>query len=141
MESLAKQGFMQEYRQKTGSFYSMESIVIGGEKRGRMLGFPTANIKASDKILPPLGIYAVIAEIGGKKHKGVANIGYAPTFNRNKLVVEVHILGFSQDIYGKGMKVHFVQKIRDEKKFHGMQELIEQIRKDCGEARRILKDL
>ena len=135
---LIEKGLMQEYRQFTGHYYTLEGKIIEGDKRGRLLGFPTANIEAFSNATPPAGIYAVIAEIDGIKYKAVANLGYAPTFDRNRLVLEVHIFDFSGDIYGKEMKVHFVKKLRNEKKFSGAEDLIEQIKKDVEEARRVL---
>lgn len=116
----------------------MKGVVTEGDKRGRLLGFPTANIEAFSDAVPPTGIYAVIAEIDGIRHKAVANLGCAPTFNRNRIVLEVHIFDFSQDVYGKEMKVHFVKKLRHEKKFASAEDLIEQIKKDAEEAQRVL---
>ncbi|MBI2173390.1 MAG: riboflavin kinase [Candidatus Aenigmarchaeota archaeon] len=111
-------------------------IVVEGDKRGRLIEFPTANIKADD--LPPAGVYAVLVHIEGRTMEGVANVGTALTFGRKKPVAEVHIFGFSGELYGKEISMDFIRKIRDERKFPGVKELKEQIIRDCEEAKRIL---
>src|SRR3989338_4168586 len=95
--------------------------VICGAKRGRKLGFPTANLKYSGK---SNGIYAVRVQIDDKKYKGAANIGYAPTFNRKTKMLEVYIFRFNKNIIGKKIEVELVKKIRDEKKFGSLPALI-----------------
>ena len=110
--------------------------VIQGAKRGRKLGFPTANIRYSGKLS---GIYAVYICIDGKKYKGAASIGYAPTFRRRKKLLEVYIFNFSKNIVGKQVEVELVKKLRDEKKFASVGDLIKQIKKDVKEAKKILK--
>lgn len=109
--------------------------VMRGAKRGKKLGFPTANIKYRGRLG---GIYAVHINVNGKKYNGVANIGYAPTFNRRKKFLEVYIFNFSRNITGKKIDVEIVKKIRDEEKFDSASELVKEIKKDVKKAKMIL---
>lgn len=109
--------------------------VIGGAKRGRNIGFPTANLKYSGRLS---GIYAVYVCIDGKKYKGAANIGYAPTFNRKTKLLEVYIFRFNKNIAGKKIEVELVKKIRDEKKLDSVKELVAEIKKDVKKSKAIL---
>ncbi|KAF0820419.1 MULTISPECIES: bifunctional riboflavin kinase/FAD synthetase [unclassified Cytobacillus] len=117
-----------------GRFYRTSGIVIHGDKRGRTIGFPTANVDVSeDSIIPPPGVYAVRLEVDGSWYEGVCNVGYKPTFNQEKgdrPSVEVHIFDFSSDIYGRKVTVEWHNRLRSERKFAGIQELIAQIEKD-----------
>ncbi|HEX3030981.1 MAG TPA: riboflavin biosynthesis protein RibF, partial [Bacillota bacterium] len=118
--------------------------VVHGEKRGRQLGFPTANLDIpNDLLVPALGVYAVQVELNGRTLPGIANIGVKPTFHpeSHPANVEVHIFDFEGDIYGQVIKVSFLQKIRGEKKFNGINELVEQIKTDTGNARAVLDRL
>jgi riboflavin kinase/FMN adenylyltransferase len=94
-----------------------------------------------DELCPKAGVYAVTVEFLARQFMGVANIGYSPTFSDNIFTVEVHILDFHNDIYGKHLRVNFVTRIRDEIKFSGIAELSEQIRKDIEYARGVLSQL
>ncbi len=125
-----------------GRFYQIRGEVVQGRNRGgKLLGFPTANILFQDELCPRYGVYAVTAEIDGVSHDGVANIGVSPTFGDNMFTAEVHLFDFSSDIYGKKIRVDFISRLRDEKKFSGLEELSAQIRKDAETAREILKNL
>ncbi|MDP4266275.1 MAG: riboflavin kinase [Bacteroidota bacterium] len=105
--------------------------VIEGEKIGRTLGFPTANIEPVEgSVIPERGVYAVLVIIEGKNYKGMMNIGYRPTLNIPGLSIEVNLFEFDEDIYGKDIEVQIVKKIRDEVKFNGIEELKKQIFKD-----------
>ena len=123
-----------------GRYYQIRGRVEQGRKRGgRLLGCPTANIKLVDELAPKTGVYAVTVECEDKKkYKGVANIGYSPTFDDNIYTVEVHIIDFSRQIYGENIRVNFVARIRDEKKFSGIDELSGQIQRDIITARNLL---
>jgi riboflavin kinase/FMN adenylyltransferase len=139
IRELVTDGKVSEAQQLLGRHYQVRGSVIPGRNRGgRLLGFPTANIKLSDELCPKTGVYAVTVEWNGGKYKGVANIGYSPTFEDNIFTVEVHILDFSGNIYGKGIRVNFISRIRDELKFAGVEQLSGQIRKDIEAARSIL---
>jgi riboflavin kinase/FMN adenylyltransferase len=122
-----------------GRYYQIRGRVTTGRDRGgKLLGFPTANINLQDELCPGSGIYAVTVERNGRTYDGVANIGYSPTFDDHVFTIEVHILDFDETIYGEKIRINFIQRIRDEKKFAGVTELSDQIRKDVEAARRIL---
>ena len=113
--------------------YRIRGKVIGGFKVGRKIGFPTANIELENelKLVPSIGVYAVLVCWNKHYYKGMLNIGLRPTLdNGNKISIEVHIIDFDQDIYNHSIEIDFISKIRDEKKFDGIDELIEQLRKD-----------
>jgi len=113
-------------------------IVIHGDKRGRTIGFPTANIDVKENyLLPPTGVYAVSILIDGQAYEGVCNIGYKPTFKDEKPLkpsIEVHIFDFHNEIYGKKVAVFWYKRLRSEQKFHNIEELIGQISKDKAAA-------
>lgn len=121
-----------------GRPYNLRGIVVSGHRRGAGLGFPTANISPEKVLIPPRGVYAVNAEIDDQTYNGVLNIGYNPTFEDNKLSVELHILDFDKNIYNKNINVLFIDRIRDEVKFTGPDALVVQIRQDISRAREIL---
>lgn len=136
---LVMAGKVADAQKLLGRYYQIRGIVATGRNRGgRLLGFPTANITLHDELCPKTGIYAVTVECGNKQYKGVANIGYRPTFDDHEFAVEVHILDFNDDIYGHKIRVNFIQRIRDEIKFSNISELSDQIKKDIVKAREIL---
>ena len=113
--------------------------VAKGHRRGRIIGYPTANIDPHHEAIPPSGVYAVRAKLGRRVYNGITNIGTRPTFVSGKdPTIEVHIFGFNRHIYGRDMEVIFVKKIREEKRFKNMHLLRAQIRRDEAYARRIL---
>ena len=118
--------------------FSVAGIVEKGESRGTAIGFPTVNINVGD-VQQKDGVYAVLLEVGGKRLKGVANLGTAPTFSRNKRLLEAHVFDFSGDIYGLHVKLSFVAFIRDEKKFDSVKDLAAQIKKDVEKAKSLLE--
>ncbi len=124
-----------------GRSYSMKGEVVTGAKRGRILGFPTANLSvgSTNKLIPQNGVYAVGCELNGEKLNGVMNIGYRPTFDdTTELVPEVHLFNFNRLIYGETLKINFIQRIRAEKKFASKEDLINQIELDKKEAAKVL---
>jgi len=125
-----------------GYQFTLHGTVVEGKQLGRKLGFPTANIEASDKnkIIPGYGVYAVKVELNGAEYNGMLNIGTRPTFNNNadNRSIEVNIFDFEGDIYGKEITLKFIGKIRDEKKFETMEMLVYQLEKDKIEALLIL---
>lgn len=130
-----------------GHWWNFSGIIVKGDKRGRTIGFPTANIELHDSIIPKHGVYAVrfILNSGkinfdGKVFDGVANIGTRPTFDKKGELLEVHIFNFDEEIYGYHGRVELVGFIRPEKKFSGIEELKIQITKDCRSAKRVLSD-
>ncbi len=126
-----------------GYLFTLHGTVVEGKQLGRKLGFPTANIEASDKykIIPGYGVYAVKVELGNNGYNGMLNIGTRPTFNNNadNRSIEVHIFDFDGDLYGKEITLKFVGKIRDEKKFENIDMLVSQLVKDKKAALKILQ--
>ncbi len=121
--------------------YTFIGKVIGGYKRGRKIGFPTANIwfENKEKIVPAVGVYAVYAYVKGKKHKGMMNIGYRPTFSADETIsMEVHIIDFDNDIYEHTIKIELIHRIRDEMKFDGLESLKAQLQKDKEQVIKLL---
>ncbi len=142
IRELIAKGKVASAKKLLGRFYQVRGTVVSGRNRGgRLLGFPTANIVLQEELCPKAGVYAVTVECLDRQFMGVANIGYSPTFSDNIFTIEVHILNFHNDIYGKHIRVNFVERIRDEIKFSGIAELSEQIRKDIAYAREVLSQL
>ncbi|WAH35362.1 bifunctional riboflavin kinase/FAD synthetase [Alicyclobacillus dauci] len=139
-----EQGRVEAVEMLLGRPYSVTGPVIHGDERGRTIGFPTANLGDLDEyVMPKSGVYAVAvaipAENGGSEHWfGVLNAGYRPTVNGQDFRLEVHLLGFNGDLYGKQCRVSFLHRIRDERKFSGLDELKDQIASDCTTARELL---
>jgi|TARA_B100001094_G_C18133857_1_gene773844 riboflavin kinase / FMN adenylyltransferase len=130
-----KQGKIIETRDLLGRNWSIEGKVVKGNQRGRKIGFPTCNIRLNDYVLPKLGVYAVLVENNLFKKKGIANIGFRPTFNGKKLFLEVNIFGINLNLYNKMLKISFIKFIRREKKFKGVIQLKQQIKKDITLAK------
>lgn len=122
-----------------GCRYSVCGRVAHGDKRGRTIGYPTANIRMFRKNTPVNGVFAVtMTGIDGREFEGVANVGTRPTFDGgSKVILEVHLFDFHREIYGRYVEVHFKQKIRDEMRFQSLDELKAQIVKDVAEAKKI----
>jgi len=123
-----------------GRPHNIIGTVVGGEKRGRRLGFPTANVESDSELLPPPGVYAVRTRIDGVPDwlPSVANLGTRPTFDGRHFLIEVHILDFRGNLYGRQAQVAFVGRIRDEKKFADADALTAQLRQDVAAARALL---
>lgn len=139
IRDLVESGDVWAARPLLGRFYRVTGTVVHGQNRGgRLLGFPTANMCLRDELFPRTGVYCCWAEVDAVLHPAVANIGYNPTFGNDVLSVEVHILDMQADLYGKTMRVHFVQRLRGEKKFSGLDELKQQIARDIELGRTIL---
>ena len=124
-----------------GRPYSVSGLVVPGKGIGRKVGYATANLQLQNQVLPPLGVYAVQVDLDDNHFDGILNMGSQPTFGLNDFQVEVHLLDFDGDLYGKSVEVAFVEKIRDEKAFSGLEELANQIKKDEVVARRILSSM
>lgn len=133
-----KAGEMKEVRQLLGRAFEVPGIVVHGDKRGRTLGFPTANVQHMEGcFIPATGVYAVKILVQNEWLEGVCNVGYKPTFkdpNNKQLSIEVHIFNFDKNIYGEEVVVGWYHRIRSEKKFNGIDELISQIELDKKEA-------
>lgn len=138
------QGKIKTVSKYLGRDYSFCGKVVHGATRGRILGFPTANIELTNslKLIPSGGVYVVKCLINGKDYYGIMNIGFRPTFEeKGKLVSEVHIFDFNEDIYEKEIKISFIDRLRDEKKFSSKEELIYQIERDKKKAIQIISTL
>ncbi|MED3573369.1 bifunctional riboflavin kinase/FAD synthetase [Cytobacillus praedii] len=138
IRSLLHQGKMEELPLLLGRYYQTTGTVIHGDKRGRTIGFPTANIQLTgDYIIPPLGVYCVRFFVNGKWHEGVCNVGHKPTFKSQSAAlpsIEVHIFDFDQDIYGQKATIEWHLHLRKEQKFSGVDELVAQIAEDKQNA-------
>ena len=133
------QGDMRKVTRLMGRHFSLNGTVVSSEKRGRVLGFPTANLEPkSEQAIPGNGIYATITQVDGNRFLSATNIGVRPTFGEGKKLVESHLLDYRGDLYGKQVRVEFVHKLRDEKRFPSPEELKAQIEKDIQAARAIL---
>ncbi len=124
-----------------GRLYAVTGPVLRGRDRGgKMLGFPTANVDGGDHVMPKEGVYAVWVALDGRLYRGAANIGHNPTFGNTELSLEVHILDFTGNLYGREITVYFVQYVREEKKFSGIEALIAQIHRDVETVREMLRE-
>lgn len=127
-------GRLDEANKLLGYYYSVSGTVVEGRKIGRSIGFPTANIKPGDqyKLIPSNGVYAVEVQIDGVTHPGMLSIGSNPTVNNDKRIrsIEVNIIDFDEDIYGKQITVLFRKRLRDEKKFDSIEQLSAQMNLD-----------
>lgn len=126
-----------------GYSYSCRGKVVRGFSNGRTIGFPTANIDLDDpnKLLPREGVYAVLAECNGSRYKGMLDIGVRPTFHKGgELSIEANLFGLQQEIYGKELKLYFISRMRNEKRFENTDELVAQLRKDKEQAELILSN-
>ncbi|MBI5286344.1 MAG: bifunctional riboflavin kinase/FAD synthetase [Deltaproteobacteria bacterium] len=137
---LIQKGVIKEVIPLLGRPYALEGVVEKGRNRGKALGFPTANMRADRELLPRNGVYAVFVTLGGKVYQGVCNIGVSPTFGRGGFTIEVYIIDFKGSIYGRRMKVAFVDRIRDEIHFKTPELLAEEIKKDVERAKRIMSN-
>lgn len=128
--------------QNLGYAYLLRGFVIEGNRLGRTIGFPTANIfiEDQDKLIPKNGVYAVHVYLEGERYKGMLNIGVRPTINNDKRkTIEVHIFDFDKEIYGKTVRLELHTFMRDEEKFNGLESLVEQLKKDEIYSRLLLK--
>ncbi|PEY41280.1 bifunctional riboflavin kinase/FMN adenylyltransferase [Bacillus cereus] len=133
LRKLIRNGEMEQIPSILGRAYTVEGTVVHGDKRGRQIGFPTANVALSEEyLLPPVGVYAVRLKVHDEWYDGVCNIGYKPTFKEDErqLSIEVHLFHFNEDIYDQIVAVEWHMRIREEKKFNGIEELVAQIAKD-----------
>src|SRR5262249_1713595 len=117
-----------------GRRHSISGMIETGDRLGRTIGFPTANLGEVTEVLPPHGVYAVFAD----DHPAVMNLGVRPTVDGTKFRIEVHLFDFDGDLYGKPMRVHLVARIRDEKKFCSLDELKAQIALDAAAAQELM---
>lgn len=141
--AIQKEGDMKLAATFLDRYYILHGRVVHGDKRGKKIGFPTANINPENrnKVIPKKGVYAVWVRVEGEYYEGMMNIGIRPTFDGNKERLEVHIFEFDEDIYGKEVQIQFADRIRDEKPFDGIHELKQQLEEDRKETKKRLKKI
>ena len=138
IRALISAGEVEEAVHLLGRPYVVRGEVVVGDRRGRSIGFPTANVLPDPaQAIPGRGVYAGFVYIGKEAHPACTNVGVAPTFGRGQNRVEAYLIGFEGDLYGRIVDVSFVRRIRPEKRFSGVEELKEQIARDVDQARRI----
>lgn len=123
------------------SYYPINGIIIDGNKIGRTIGFPTANIlPVENSLIPKNGVYAVFVSINECIYRGMLNIGVRPTFDLTNISIEVHLFDFNESIYNQEVTIHFVERIRDEIKFSSKEELMAQLQQDQIIITNVLKN-
>jgi riboflavin kinase/FMN adenylyltransferase len=133
-------GEVEEAARWLGRRYRLRGVVGVGQRRGRTIGFPTANLQGVSTVVPGEGVYAVRAHDElGQSWPAAANIGANPTFAEQEHKIEVHLIGFNGDLYGKPLTVEFVRRLRDVRPFVGVEELVAQLRRDLEQARKALE--
>lgn len=133
-------GDVEAARAALGRAYSVTGVVAQGQQRGRTIGFPTANLAVwEDQVLPANGVYAGWATWNGQRYMAVTNVGLRPTFNGEGVTVEAYLLDFSGDLYGQPLELSFETRLREEKKFDGIDALIAQIKADVEAGRAYLE--
>lgn len=138
-EALAR-GDMDEVNDCLGRCYQVSGEVVKNDQRGRTIGFPTANLAVwEQQLLPAHGVYAAYAHLGSERYLAATNIGVRPTIGDERLMVEAFLLDFDREIYGEELTLEFVSRVRDERKFSGLDALKAQIRADVDEVRRSLR--
>ena len=141
IRALLKEGHAIAARRLLGRPYRLAGRVVPGDQRGRKIGFPTANLESTEAtVVQGSGVYAVRISIDENVHRGVVNIGRRPTFGGTEYVVEAHVLDYEGDLYGRTIELDFVERLRSEQKFNGVDELVAAIHKDIASARLVLED-
>jgi riboflavin kinase/FMN adenylyltransferase len=137
IRGLIANGAVREAGELLGRPFALRGEVVPGDGRGRTIGVPTANVDVDSAMaLPARGVYAVRVDVDRERHPGVANVGVRPTFGgSDQVVVEVHLFDVDRDLYGTTVEVAFIERIRNEKRFHGVEELVTQIHADIADAR------
>jgi riboflavin kinase / FMN adenylyltransferase len=135
-----REGLVDEAARLLGRRYTLRGRVTSGAGRGRTIGFPTANLAVDSprKILPHVGVYATIVEVGGRRFGGATNVGRRPTFGGTEISIETHLLEFSGDLVGEPIQLEFVGRIREERAFPGAEALSRQIGRDVSQVRELL---
>ena len=139
---LVSEGRVDEASALLGHAYALDGTVAHGDERGRAIGFPTANLCTENELLPPHGVYATTVTLDGLIYASVTNVGVRPTVDSSgRPVVETHIFGLDRDIYGAAIRIGFVQRLRDERRFESLDALRAQIAADCDRARMLFDRL
>jgi len=139
IRSLVMEGRVEEAAKLLGRYPSLTGRVVVGAGRGKRMGFPTANLDVDEgRVIPADGVYAVRVHLGAENHDGVANIGVRPTFDGGARIVEAYILNFEGELYGKGLELEFVKRLRPERRYASVERLIAQMQRDVERARIVL---
>lgn len=141
IRGLVEAGCVDEVQPMLGRYHFVSGRVVTGQGRGRKLGFPTANISSQTEVVPLNGIYATLIEVKNKRWLSVSSVGVNPTFGDGPRTLESFIFGLESDIYGEAAKLSFVKRIRDEKKFATVEDLIAQMHIDVDQAKAIFAEL
>jgi riboflavin kinase/FMN adenylyltransferase len=142
IRALVAEGSVSAAAALLGRSYFMDAVVEHGEEVGRHLGFPTANLSiATDKCLPASGVYAMWVRVGDDWHAAATNVGYRPTFGGDRLTVEAFLLDFSGDLYGREVRAAFVERLREERAYPSVDELVVQIGRDVAQVRALLHEV
>ncbi|MCD4689527.1 MAG: bifunctional riboflavin kinase/FAD synthetase [Desulfuromonadaceae bacterium] len=140
IRQLIQEGQVQQVTELLGRNFTLLGRVVHGFKRGHKLGFPTANLQTEKELLPSPGVYAVKVKRGAEVADGVLNVGHNPTFEAAGLSIEVHLLDFDGQLYGEDLRVYFVERLRDERRFADSNQLVQAIGEDIKNARQILSE-
>ena len=138
IRTLVEEGRVDTARRHLGRSHFITGAVVKGHQRGRELGFPTANVRTRTEVVPANGIYATLVRVGGRVLDSVTSIGVNPTFGPGARTIETHILDFEEDLYGRRVQVFFVERLREERNFPSVRELVRQIEADVVDARFVL---
>ena len=141
IRELVSNGQVDRVESMLGRYYSLSGRVVGGNRRGRDLGFPTANLSTRAEVMPLDGIYATLFQLGERQYLSVSSIGVNPTFGAGPRTVESFILNFNRDIYGAAVNLSFVRRIRAEQRFDSVDGLVSQIQRDVDDAKAIFAGL
>ena len=142
IRGMLREGQVAQAAQGLGRWYKVSGEVVRGDGRGSTLGFPTANISVpADKYIPKSGVYACVAMVGGEKYAAAVNIGVRPTFDGSAatILIEAHLLNIQRSLYGQTVALHFVEWLREEKRFSRVHDLVEQIQQDVEHTRALVE--
>ncbi len=138
---LIAEGRVDEAGALLGHHYFLDGTVVHGDGRGRTLGMPTANLATNNELLPAYGIYATIAIVGGRHHASVTSVGVRPTIGDGRVTIETHLVGGGRDLYGAPLRLAFVQWLREERAFDGLEPLKVQMHADCAQAAALFRQI
>ncbi len=142
IRELVEQGLTQKAMELTGKAFALSGEVVEGNKIGRTLGYPTANLDPAERdVIPAQGVYAAMVNINNEWYKSMVNIGIRPTLNLHRVTIEAHLFDFSKDIYGQPISIHFLARVRDEMRFSSLSELREQLDTDKEVVRKSIAGL
>jgi len=139
---LISEGRVDEAGALLGHPYSVDGVVVAGDQRGRQIGFPTANLDTENELIPPNGVYAAIVRLDGVIYPAVTNVGVRPTFgDSTRTMIEAHLIDVNPDLYGQTLRLGFIQRMRDERRFDGIDALKAQIAADVAKARTLFEQM